>query len=176
MIIVTFVGPRLQRGGPIGWFGEIAHPIQSKVIEFIYDYVSKLDKNKHYILTSLQGGIEQWAIEAAVKYGIPFIVKLPHENPDSKLPDFAKAKFNNLLDQAHLVETLSSGDWSLEKIRSKEQVFMKESDIIVSFFVKDTKEFENAKINVEIIRPLKQTNTTEQPQKNKEPDDFYIPF
>lgn len=177
MVIVTFVGPRLQRGGPIGWFGETNHPVQSKVLEFIDNYVSKLDKNKHYILTSLQGGIEQWSIEAAVKYDIPFIVKLPHENPDAKLPDFAKAKFNNLLDRAHLVETLAKGDWSLDKIRTKEQIFMRESDIVVSFFVKDIKDFEHIKSTAEIIRPLKQiSNNTEHSQIDGKPDDFYIPF
>lgn len=177
MVIVTFVGPRLQRGGPIGWFGETSHPIQSKILEFIDDYVSKLDKNKHYILTSLQGGIEQWTIESAIKHDIPFIVKLPHENPDAKLPDFAKAKFNNLLDRAHLVETLANGDWSLEKIRAKEHLFMRESDIIVSFYVKDIKDFEHAKSTAEIIRPLRQINNEiENSQSNGKPDDFYIPF
>ena len=117
----TFIGPRLSKGGPIGGFGEEKTNTDQKAVIAAINTIVEEQSNDFVLVTGLAPGIEQWAAIAAMKHRRPYMVYLPFENMDSPWPDRSKIVFKQLIDGAAAVEYVSRGEYSLDKLRAKEE-------------------------------------------------------
>lgn len=179
MIHTIFIGPRLYRDGPIGSYGEeLTHPKQIAIIAYINEYLSNIQSKDNYcVISSLTAGIEQWSVSIAQSLNIPTIIKLPHDGFTDKMPDFVKAKINLLLSNAVSVETISSGEWSIDKMRVKDAQLCKDADTLISFYERDIKEMSACRQTTEIIRPFRQPAPISPPPiPSGKNSDYFIPF
>ena len=129
----TFIGPRLQANGPIGGFGEESTNLNQKNIIAQINKIVESQSNDLVFSTGLAPGIEQWAAIAALKHRKPYIVYLPYENMDGPWPAKSKALYKQLLDGATSIEYVNRGEYSLDKLRAKEDRLLG-ANVVYSFY------------------------------------------
>jgi uncharacterized phage-like protein YoqJ len=58
-----------------------------------------IEKNPHHIVSGMALGVDQWAVEVALRLGIKVLALLPCEGQESPWPQIAQAYYWNLLDR-----------------------------------------------------------------------------
>lgn len=138
--IITFLGPRLQEGGPIGGYTD-APPIQVEIKAYLKKILTETPNV--VVFSSLSPGIEWWAVEQARVLKIPYTIVIPFDDYESKWPQKVQKSFNVLCDGALSVEQIGDGPFSVDKMRAKDKKLLT-ADIIHSFYQDNTKEIDAA--------------------------------
>ena len=150
--IISFLGPRLKKDGEIGYFGEENKEPQASIIKKIDELVKQHGAEGCVVVSSLQSGVETWAVESAIRNKVPFILKLPFPDQEKVYPDFAQRKYTSLASKAESAEVLSENNSNfIEAIKLKDEVILETSDIVYSFYTRNPPSFKNCN---KVINPM----------------------
>lgn len=148
---ISFFGPRIQDMG--GFQGNaFQESVRKSIQDTLTDCLSK--KQKPILLTGLSIGIDQWAAGTALDLKIPYVVYVPFDSPESKWPKLSQKVYTHLLKNAQSKIIVGTGEYSLDKIRSREQRTVDDSDIVYDLFpcgqsiIKYAKRLDKTVINI----------------------------
>lgn len=111
---VAFTG---HRPGKLGGYGEseLGNRVRNALRSTLIDLRRMAEHSKRH-LTAMSGmalGVDQWAAEACVEYGIPFIAALPCRAQERTWPLEARKKYASLLEKASEVVYVTDGAYTL---------------------------------------------------------------
>jgi len=110
LMIITVTGHRPNKLG--GY--KIPNPIYNSVIESLTCSFSFFKPEQ--VITGMALGVDQWAAEICIEFGIPFIAAMPFPDQEAVWPAQSQAKFQYLLSRASHVITVSEGGFSPKKM------------------------------------------------------------
>lgn len=108
---------------------DIPNPTYDKVCKALRDKFHELKPDK--IISGMALGTDQWAAEAAMELGIPFIAAVPCDGQDSMWPDESKRKYQVILDSAAEVVVVSPGPYAPAKMHERDRWMVDHSDMLL---------------------------------------------
>jgi uncharacterized phage-like protein YoqJ len=111
-MIVGVTGHRPDKIG--GW--DPLHPDVERVRTVLRNALIKLWPEQ--LITGMALGVDQWAAQAAIELGIPFVAALPCDDMEAPWPLPSQERFRNLLPKARQIVVVSPGPfkhWKLQR-------------------------------------------------------------
>ncbi len=111
-MIVAFTGHRPDKLG--GW--DPLHPVVESVKKSIRDFLAA--NWPTHVISGMAQGVDQWAAQIAVDFGIPFIAALPCDNPETPWPLPSQQRYRELVAKARQIVVVSPGPykpWKMDR-------------------------------------------------------------
>lgn len=125
-MIIAFTGHRPDKLG----FWDPLHPVVTRVKASIRDFL--IARWPAHILSGMALGVDQWAAQAAVDLGIPFIAALPCDEMDAKWPMPSQGRFHALLAKARQIVVVSPGPYKPFKMDKRNRWMVDNCDLLAS--------------------------------------------
>jgi len=95
------------------------HPVVLRVRRALRDAISEYQPSK--LLTGMALGTDQWAAEACVELGVPFVAALPCDGQSDPWPPASRRRWQQLLERAAEIVVVSPGPYKPWKMQRRNE-------------------------------------------------------
>jgi uncharacterized phage-like protein YoqJ len=128
MEIISGITGHRPQGLGCGW--EIPNPTYNKICKVLEDKFKELNTNK--IISGMALGVDQYAIDVAIKLNIPFIAAVPCDNQDLLWTDVDKLRYHSYLKLASEVVIVSPGPYAPDKMYIRDKWIVNKSTNLIA--------------------------------------------
>ena len=125
-MIVAFTGHRPEKLG--GW--NPLNPVVSRVRNSLH--AALLKHKPLYTISGMALGTDQWAAEACIELGIPYIAAVPCDDMDRMWPAPARTRFKMIIDKAREVVVVSPGPYQPWKMQRRNEYMVDHCNLLIA--------------------------------------------
>lgn len=123
---IAFTGHRPDKLG--GYKDD--NPIKKLVVDKIVELLKKYQPEE--VIVGMAVGVDQWAAEACLKLGIPFVAAIPFAGQESRWPKASQDRYRFLLSKAKETVTVCSGGYAAWKMQTRNEWMVDDADLVIA--------------------------------------------
>lgn len=125
-MIVAFTGHRPDKLG--GW--DPLHPVVERVKKSIRDFLARRWPTQ--VISGMALGVDQWAAQICVDFGIPFIAAMPCDHMEHPWPLPSQERFHALLAKARQQVIVSPGPFKPWKMQRRNEWMVDHCELLAA--------------------------------------------
>ncbi|MFA6609079.1 MAG: SLOG family protein [Candidatus Paceibacterota bacterium] len=127
-MIIAFAGHRPNKLGGYN----LPNPTYIHVCQQIDKLLREFKPEK--VISGMALGVDQWAVNIAIKLKIPFIAAIPFKGQEKKWPESSQAIYHKLLSKAYDVVFVSKPGFSSEKMQARNIWMVDQCDLLIGIY------------------------------------------
>jgi len=126
-MIVTFTGHRPNK---LGGYNITNNPKYDVCYNRIVEALHSISPSK--AISGMALGVDQWAANACIEMGIPFIAAVPFKGQENLWRQDDQKKYHELLGKAIEVKIVSEGGYDAAKMHQRNQWMVDNADVVIA--------------------------------------------